>query len=260
MSLRILCKISSDFHHFLHNPRITTLLNQNVSRSMALFPPKKKDDEESPGIRTKELVRIRDFFNEEGLKANYDKKHFINTVEDFNNIRKMKRFGYTEFIAASLPAMKEFGVHKDIDSYKALMRVFPKGAFIPSSRIAAGFFPHYVQQQTAIKILVQMEENGVMPDRELESIIIDAFSKYSIVWERCARMIYWMTKFKNANPFPFPEKIPTDALELAIVALRRMTFYIDPQTEVYVYRVSNKFCSNFFAIIIFLLNFVDNSN
>ena len=247
----MLCKISSNIYHFLQNPRFTTFLNQNAIRSMALFPPKKKEGEESPGIRTKELVRIRDFFNEEGLKADYDKKHFVDTIEDFNNIRKMKRFGYTEFITAALPAMKEFGVHKDIDSYKALMRVFPKGAFVPTSKIAAGFFAHYVQQQTALKILIQMEENGIMPDKEFESIIIDAFSKYSLVWERCARMTYWMTKFKNANPFPFPEKIPTDSLELAIVALRRMTFYIDPQTEVYVYRVSNSFYLSYLKVQIF---------
>src|SRR5699024_1324892 len=95
----------------------------------------------------------------------------------------------------------------------------------------------------ATDILWQMERNRVMPDRELEMIIVDAFSKYSHVWLKLARMNYWMTKLKNANPYPFPEVIPNDPQELAIVALKRMS--IDPQTDVTVYRVCNNrsFCS-----------------
>ncbi|KAF7494121.1 Evolutionarily conserved signaling intermediate in Toll pathway [Sarcoptes scabiei] len=187
-------------------------------------------------VQTKELIEIKEIFNEEGLKSNYDGDRFNRIVNDFDTLRRLRRFGYTEFIAAALPAMKEFGVEKDIESYKALMRVFPRGAFQPSSRFTAGFYPHFMQQTTAIKILMQMEENYIIPDKELQTYIADVFSKRSLVWERSARMIYWMTKFRNANPFPLPETIPNDSLELAVIALKRMTFYIDPQTEIYVYR------------------------
>lgn len=196
-----------------------------------------KNPNEDGEVNSKELVRVKEFFTEEGLKSDFDRKHFINTLENFTNIKKLKRFGYTEFLAAALPAMKEFGVEKDIESYKALMRVFPKGAFIPSSPFIGGLYPNYVQQSSAIKLLCQMEINRIMPDRELEEHIIAVFSKHSMVWRKCARMTYWMTKAKNANPFPFPEQIPNDPLELAIVALRRMTIYIDPQAELYVYQV-----------------------
>lgn len=215
------------------NGRIKPLRLNNWKQIERTIFNKNKEEE----INSKDLVRVKEFFNEEGLKSNFDRNHFIKTLDNFNDIKKLKRFGYTEFLAAALPAMKEFGVDKDIESYKALMRIFPKGAFIPSSPLVAGFFPNYVQQTSAVKLLNQMETNLIMPDRELEEHIIAVFSKHSMVWRKCARMTYWMTKAKNANPFPLPEKLPNDPLELAIVALRRMTIYIDPQAELYVYQV-----------------------
>jgi len=187
-------------------------------------------------VKTKDLVRVQQFFDEEGVQSSYDSKHFVNTLGNFHELRKIKRFGYTEFINAALPAMKDFGVEKDLESYKALMRVFPPGSCVPISKLATAFFPYFFEQRAAVDILTQMHENHVMPDKEMESIIISIFTKYSHVWEKCARMNYWMTKFAHANPFPFPEVLPTDPLELSIVALKRMS--IDPQTEVAVYKVN----------------------
>lgn len=209
------------------------LMQQSAVRLMPLLPPKKKDDEASPGVKTKDIVRVQEFFRDQGIE---DSRHFVDTVENYKNIRKVKRFGYAEFIGAALPAMKEFGVEKDLSSYKALMRVFPAGAFLPSSKFASGFYPHFMQQRAAMDILCQMEENRIMPDKEMETHIIAVFSQYSNVWEKCARMTYWLTKFKNANPFPLPENLPQDPLELAIVALKRMS--IDPQSDVSIYSVS----------------------
>lgn len=202
-----------------------------------MFPPKKKDDEVKPGVKTTSLVRVQEFFKDEAERTNFDAKQFINTIDDFNNLRKVKRFGYAEFILAALPMIKELGVEKDLEAYKALMRVFPKGAFIPSSKIAMGFYPHVVQQRAAMEIIELMHENRLIPDKEFENLVVGSFSEFSQVWQKCARLIYWQTKIRNANPFPFPENIPTDPLELAIVALKRMTYHIDPQTDITVYWV-----------------------
>ena len=49
-------------------------------------------------------------------------------------------------------------------------------------------------------------------------------------------MTYWMTKFMNANPFPLPDPLPLDALELALLAIKRMC--IDVQTKISVFSVS----------------------
>lgn len=86
----------------------------------------------------------------------------------------------------------------------------------------------------------------MMPDSELEGIIIEVFSKYSHVWRKCARMTYWYTKIKNINPFPLPEKLPDDALELAVLALKRMC--LDVQTKISVLSVWMMFLS-FFGFI-----------
>jgi signaling intermediate in Toll pathway protein len=77
---------------------------------------------------------------------------------------------------------------------------------------------------------------GIMPDKEMETLIIEIFSKYSSPWRKCARMTYWMTKFRNANPFPMPDPLPNDALELALLAIKRMC--IDVQTKISVLSVS----------------------
>lgn len=209
-------------------------------RWLSLFHSGKKKDETSIGVKTKDVVRVKQYFDEEALKDGHNKEKFIETMEDFDNIKKMKRFGYAEFVNAALPAMIEYGAHKDLEAYKSVMRVFPPGAFVPASKISTAFFPHIVQQRSALNILDQMEEHKVIPDKEFEMIVVDAFSKYSEVWKKLARMNYWMTKVKNANVYPLPEVIPKEALELAIVALKRMS--VDPQSDITVYRVCVLLC------------------
>lgn len=75
-----------------------------------------------------------------------------------------------------------------------------------------------------------------MPDPELQGIVLETFSKNSYVWRKIGRAIYWFTKFKNASPFPLPEKLPLDALELAKLAMERMC--VDAQNEIKIYAVS----------------------
>lgn len=201
--------------------------------------PTREQTEASLGINSKSLVRVRDFLKEEAAS---DPRQFIKTIEDFDSIKKIKRFGYAEFVAAVLPMLDELGLEKDLESYKALMRIFPKGAFVPYRKINMAFVPYIHQQKAAMNIISKMHENRLMPDKEMEQTIVDAFSEFSHVWQKCARLIYWQTKMKNRNPFPFPEAIPTDSMELAIIALKRMTTPIDPQTDVTVYQVW-RFCS-----------------
>lgn len=247
-SYRILCRSSFLKSCKLFRPSTTT---KTSARYLSLFYRGKKHDETIPGVKTKDIARVKQYFDDEAFKDGINKEKFIQTVEDFENIKRIKRFGYAEFVNASLPAMIEYGVHKDLEAYKAIMRVFPAGAFVPSSKIASGFFPHVVQQKSALNILDQMEEYKVQPDKEFEMIVVEAFSKYSEVWKKLARLNYWMTKFKNINVYPFPEVIPKEPLELAIVALKRMS--VDPQSDITVYRVCDLI---FFSLIIYILRII----
>lgn len=40
---------------------------------------------------------------------------------------------HVEFINSALRYVKEYGVHKELDTYKALLNVFPKGKMIPQN-------------------------------------------------------------------------------------------------------------------------------
>lgn len=67
-------------------------------------------------------------------------------------------------------------------------------------------------------------------------MIISRFSQRSKVFTRFQRMLYWMPKFKHMNPWPVPRPPPKDPTQLAVMALKRMSF--DLQTKITVVNVS----------------------
>ena len=76
------------------------------------------------------------------------------------HIRDVQRRAHVDFIYAALKYMVEFGVQKDLQAYKQIMDVFPKGKFIPSNLIQAEFMHYPKQQECALNLLEQMENNG----------------------------------------------------------------------------------------------------
>lgn len=88
-----------------------------------------------------------------------DKKTYLTLVKMFED-RDTRRRGHVEFIYAALARMKEFGVQKDLEVYKALIEVLPKGKFIPTNIFQAEFMHYPKQQQCAVDLLEQMEDNG----------------------------------------------------------------------------------------------------
>lgn len=143
------------------------------------------------------------------------------TIEVFKDKEKLLR-GHVEFINAALKNMEEFGVHKDVEVYKKLMDVFPKVKMIPQNMWQVEFMHYPKQQECAIDVLHQMEHWGVLPDGELQDIIYATFGRNSHPFKKLCRMNYWMKKFNNASPWPLPKIVPTDALELAMLAVARM--------------------------------------
>ncbi|XP_049960244.1 evolutionarily conserved signaling intermediate in Toll pathway, mitochondrial isoform X2 [Schistocerca serialis cubense] len=51
------------------------------------------------------------------------------------------------------------------------------------------------------------------------------------------RMMYWMPKFKNLSPWPLPNPVPNDNLELAKLAMKRISS-VDLQSKVVVYQTA----------------------
>lgn len=84
---------------------------------------------------------------------------YLNMVQIFES-KNIHRRNHVEFIYAALRNMEPFGVHRDIEVYKALINVLPKGKFIPTNIFQSEFMHYPKQQQVIIDLLEQMEDNG----------------------------------------------------------------------------------------------------
>jgi hypothetical protein len=90
-----------------------------------------------------------------------DKSNFLDMIRIFDT-RDIRKRGHVEFIYAAMKHMEEFGVHKDLEVYKSLIDIFPKGKFIPTNIFQAEFQHYPKQQQCAIDILEKIEDNGLL--------------------------------------------------------------------------------------------------
>ncbi|KRZ85487.1 Evolutionarily conserved signaling intermediate in Toll pathway, mitochondrial [Trichinella sp. T8] len=146
------------------------------------------------------------------------------------------RRGHTEFIYAALKRMKEFGVHKDLESYKRLLEIFPKGKMIPRNFMQVEGMHYPKQQQCCIDVLDEMEWWRVYPDKEIYLIVKNAFGEWTHAMRKMKRQMYWMPKFKNADPYPLPRPVPNSDIEIAQAAMRRICR--DPANNVEVFYTS----------------------
>lgn len=76
-----------------------------------------------------------------------------------------------------------------------------------------------------------------MPDSEMETMLLNVFGRRGIPLRKYWRMMYWMPKFKNLSPWRLPEKLPNDAMDLAKLAIQRITS-VDNDTVLSMFNVS----------------------
>lgn len=105
----------------------------------------------------KELASRMQYFEQIQTK---DKKNFLQIIKAYNEHDKTKK-GHLEFIYAALKYMEDYGVEGDLETYKQLMNVFPKGKMIPKNLIQAEFFHFARHQECAIYMLDKMEFIGI---------------------------------------------------------------------------------------------------
>lgn len=194
---------------------------RSCSSSTKQPPPPPPEEDEAEGRKRKpetKLMLRTELFEHVSQK---DKRTYIDMVKVFEG-RSVHRRNHVEFIYAALKHMEEFGVQRDLQVYKALINVMPKGKFIPTNIFQAEFMHYPRQQQVIIDLLEQMEDNGVMPDYEMESMLINVFGKKGHPVRKYWRMMYWMPKFKNLSPWPLPNPVPDESLDLAKLAIERM--------------------------------------
>lgn len=169
--------------------------------------------------------------------TNKTKESYLTMLEIFEE-RDVHRRNHVEFIYAALRNMADFGVEHDIEVYKALINVMPKGKFIPSNVFQAEFMHYPKQQQCIIDLLEQMEDLGVIPDYEMEAMLLNIFGRRGHPLRKYWRMMYWMPKFKNLSPWPLPNPIPDDTLNIAQLAVERMCT-VDLRSKISVHETKN---------------------
>lgn len=101
-----------------NSPPLLPVINyvRSVHTSLINYEEKKDKDQ-------KALVQ-KDFFEN---VENKNKNTYLEMVKIFVNRDHIYRRGHVEFIYSALKNMEEFGVHKDLEVYKALIDVLPKG-------------------------------------------------------------------------------------------------------------------------------------
>lgn len=173
------------------------------------------------------------------------------TEETFNTAIKIYKLnaglyvrGHIEFGDLALSKLEEYELQYNLEVYKMIFSIFPEGKYLPKSKVDAEFIPFPRQQDAALRVLTKMFDNGVIPDEEFGRMIISRFSQRSKVFTRFQRMLYWMPKFKHMNPWPVPRPPPKDPTQLAVMALKRMSF--DLETKITVVNDPRDSCSGKF--------------
>ncbi|XP_066563997.1 evolutionarily conserved signaling intermediate in Toll pathway, mitochondrial [Amia ocellicauda] len=184
------------------------------------------------GIETgRSLATPEDLF--ERLARDSRTKATFNRVLDTFVKRDVRRRGHVEFIYAALSKMPEFGVERDLSVYNKLLDVFPKEVFVPHNFIQRMFNHYPRQQECAVQLLEQMENYGIMPNVETKVLLVQIFGLKGHPVRKYQRLLYWFPRFKNINPYPLPEQLPQDPLDLARLSLARITDNLDAEVTVY---------------------------
>ena len=63
--------------------------------------------------------------------------------------------------------------------------------------------------------------------------LIEVFGHRAHAFRKYQRMMYWLPKFKYANPYYVPYELPENDIELATMALKRMTVDIQNKVDVF---------------------------
>ena len=78
--------------------------------------------------------------------------------------------------------------------------------------------------------------SGVIGDQQFGDLLYMITGPKSHAFRKFRRHLYWAGKFKNMNPFALPAIMPDDPLQLALLALKKMS--VDLENEITVWKVS----------------------
>ena len=110
--------------------------------------------------KEKQLVVYQgEYFDNTGQQER-NKKTFQQALGLYLKQNAIYRRGHVEFLYAAMERMKEFDVHRDLDTYKQLLTLFPEGKMIARGPWEVEWMYYPKQQQCCIDIMDMMEFNG----------------------------------------------------------------------------------------------------
>ncbi|XP_064293345.1 evolutionarily conserved signaling intermediate in Toll pathway, mitochondrial isoform X2 [Phalacrocorax carbo] len=144
-----------------------------------------------------------------------------------------RRVGRLELVAAALAAMPALGVAREREAYHRLLRLLPRGPWVPRGPFQRMLAPFPRQQECGIQILEQMERYGVVPDAETRFLLLGIFGPHSRPMRKCQRLLYWLPRMRHVDPYPLPARLPPSGLATAHLGLRRIANDLDARITVY---------------------------
>lgn len=150
-----------------------------------------------------------------------NREQFGLVLKEFMSREKYRR-GHVSFINMALARMEEFQLEKDLLTYNRILDVFPKGRYKPKRLLDALWPRPLPQTELALELLTRMEDNNVWPDDITYSLLVEVFGRHSLPVEKCERMAYWYSHYRNADPYWIEGDLPVEPAELSRLALRRI--------------------------------------
>ncbi|XP_036255956.1 evolutionarily conserved signaling intermediate in Toll pathway, mitochondrial [Molothrus ater] len=132
------------------------------------------------------------------------------------------RGGRLALVEAALAALPALGAERSLGAYNALLRLLPRGAWVPRGPVQRLLFPFPRQQECGLRLLEQMERYGVMPDAETRFLLLGVFGPRSRPMRKLQRMQFWLPRLRHLDPHPQPPRPIPPGLEAARLGLQRM--------------------------------------
>ncbi|XP_062367831.1 evolutionarily conserved signaling intermediate in Toll pathway, mitochondrial [Cinclus cinclus] len=132
------------------------------------------------------------------------------------------RGGRLALVEAALAAMPALGVERSLSAYNGLLRLLPRGPWVPRGPVQRLLFPFPRQQECGLQVLEQMERYGVMPDAETRFLLLGVFGPRSRPVRKVQRMMFWLPRFRHLDPHPLPPQLPPPGLATARLGLHRI--------------------------------------
>ena len=132
---------------------------------------KSKEDDES--TKSDKLIVRPSNFGVDGGARNRDT--FLEAIKMYTT-RPGPRRGHVEFIQSALKYMDEYGANRDLQAYKSLLDILPKGQYVPTNMFQAEMFYYPKQQDCCLELLQKMEDNG-----EISSVVFVAAACITIL-------------------------------------------------------------------------------